>query len=222
MNAIDVLISSCARPKLLDISIDSFYNYCDSSCFLSTVLVEDYMDDPLRRERGLRYLIEAVTEELFDRVVLLDKKAGVGFWWQEMLKHSESLYHIHLEDDNEFVCSFSIDKMLEVMYNNKDIIEIIFSRTDDIPKIHNPRQVVIDGLELTEVDSFSIAAGVFNTGLCINLLDGLGWKNKIHEAGTLTPKTKELGLRKFVLGHNVQQYKHIGSDKKYRKGNYGE
>jgi len=87
-----------------------------------------------------------------------------------------------------------------------------------IRKKNNLGKVIVDGLKLIEFDLFSVATGVFNTKLVKQIIDKAGWKNQLHEAGLLTPISKKLNLKKYILEHGIQHYKHVGAEKGYRKG----
>lgn len=215
---IDVMINSCARPELLELSLKTFKAKIKSDIHqLRWVLVEDKVDDIQRRAEGLKWIQE--NNDLFDEIIILKEKAGVGFWWQETIKHCTSDYHIHVEDDGKYLTEINIDSIIEVMQINDDIINIIFSR-GSIKKENNLGHVTINNVNLTKFALMSVATGMFNTNNIKKLLGSVGWKNKIHEKGTLTPFSEELGFRKFILGHNIKHYEHIGAKKEYRKGKY--
>jgi len=111
-----------------------------------------------------------------------------------------------------------LDRAIEVMHNHDDIIEIMLRREGPIDKRQNPRNVVVDGLELIQFDTMSVATGLFNTSLVGQVLDNHGWDDQVHEVGTLTPITEEMGLKKFILGQSEIHYQHVGEQKGYRKG----
>lgn len=216
---IDVLINSCARPDILEVSLFTFLERIKSDKHtFRYVLVEDKMDDEVRQANGAEWIEKHA--ELFDEVVFLEKHAGPGCWWAPTIKLCKSDYHFHLEDDNEFIVDINIDPIIDVLQNNDDIVEIILSR-GEIRKDLNPRQQTINGVVLTEFDLLSVATGLFNTKNVKFIIDILGWDNRLHEFGTLTPTSKKLGLRKFILGPvDSKHYIHVGEEKGYRKGGY--
>ena len=215
---IDVMINSCARIDLLERSLESFNKYVHSEEHtFRRVLIEDKVDNERRRQLGIDWIIKNKHE--FDKIVLLPEKAGVGFWWQKTMEYCESPYHIHVEDDNEYLTEVNIDAIIDTMERHSNIINIAFSR-GPIRKENNLGQEIVDGLALTKFRLMSVAAGVFNTNNVNVLLDKVGWENKIHEAGTLTPASEKLKFRKYVLGHGTKHYAHVGEAKEYRKGGW--
>lgn len=218
---IDIMISSCSRPRLLKVSINSFREKIISKKHsFRWVIIEDKVDDEKRKKLGRQFIKK--NSNLFDEIIYLDKKAGVGFWWQEMLKHCKSKIHFHLEDDNKFLTNINIDPVIDLLENNKDIVEIILRRGKHNKKI-KPIKTEVDNNKLTKINFMSIATGLFDTELSKRIVtEANGWNSKVHEFGTLTPASNKLKLRKFVLGHNKIHYEHIGKDNRYRKGKYYE
>lgn len=213
---IDILISSCSRPDVLERTILSFKkNIYSNKHKFKYILIEDKVDDINRQELGKKWINKNI--KLFDEVYFLKEKAGVGFWWQEALKKCNTDFHFHLEDDNYFIKKIYIDHIVEMMIKYNDIVEVMLSR-GKIRKINNLGEININGIYLTNFRLFSVATGLFNTKNVYDILDYLGWKNKIHENGTLTPASEKLGFRKLVLGHNEKHYDHIGAIENYRKG----
>jgi hypothetical protein len=180
-------------------------------------LVEDKVDNERRQKKGIEWIDR--NKNLFDEIHFAEKKMGPGFFFAPAVKLCKSDYFFHLEDDNEFIVDINIDSILDVMQRNDYIVEIMLSR-GKVNKRNNPKKVIIGGLELTESDLFSVATGMFNTKLVREIINKAGWENQLHEAGVLTPISKKLGLKKYVLGHNVQHYKHVGPEKGYRKGDW--
>lgn len=214
---VDVLITSCARPDVLERTVKSFKNKIKTSCDLRYILVEDKVNNENRQNVGKQWINKH--KGWFDEIIFHDRKVGKGFWWQEILKICKTPYHIHLEDDNEFINGFKIDLILEIMQKRDDIIEVIFSRGAP-DKRTQPQRIMLDGLKLTEMKSMSIASGIFDTEKCKKVVDILGWKTMVHEAGNLTPTTIKLGYRKFILGHGKKHYEHIGAKLGYNKGKW--
>lgn len=215
---IDVIINSCARPELLEISLKTFKEKIKSDAHqFRWVLIEDKVDDIQRRVEGLRWIKEH--RDLFDEVIISSIAAGVGFWWQEAIKYCKSDYHIHVEDDGKYLTEINIDPIIELMIKYKDILSIMFSR-GKIRTENNLGQTNLDGIDLTKFRLMSVATGIFNTKNVKSLLNVVGWENKIHENGTLTPASEKLNFKKFILDHDVKHYEHIGAKKEYRKGGY--
>ncbi len=215
---IDILVNSCARVDLLDQSISTFRKHIKTDKHeFRWVIVEDKVDDELRQLKGSVWIKNHI--DLFDKVVFLEKKAGPGYWWAKTIEHCESNYHIHLEDDCKFMTDINIDPIIDLMINHNDIAEIIFRR-DTARK--NDNSTTVENLKLTEMNLMSVASGIFNTKNVIKIIDKIGWKNQLHEAGNLTPTSKKIGLRKFILDHKKVHYIHVGKKKYYRKGKWIE
>jgi hypothetical protein len=216
---IDVLVSSCARPDMLETSIMSFRRHIKTEKHeYRWVIIEDKIGSRERRKEGEEWIRKH--RHLFDKKIFLRRKAGVGYWWQKAIEQCESDFHIHLEDDNEFLGHIMIDPLINIMSEKSDIIEIMFSR-GLVRADNNPKRIMLSGVIFTENDLMSIATGVFNTKLVRILLDTVGWGEKVKEHGTLTPATKKLGFRKLVLGENGEDnihYLHVGADLGLRKG----
>jgi GT2 family glycosyltransferase len=215
---IDVIVTSCARPDILEVSLNTFMSRVKTNEHeFRYVLVEDKVDSEARQKEGAKWIEK--NRKLFDKVVFLKKKAGPGFWYAKNIEHCESKYHFHLEDDNKFIVDVNIDPIIKVLQKHDDIVQIMCSR-GKINPINNPSKLTIDGVKLTEFDLYSVATGVFNTKNVKAIIDKLGWDSQLHEAGTLMPASKELKLRKFVLGHDKTHYVHVGAQKGYKKGGW--
>lgn len=214
---IDVIVTSCARPDVLDVSFSSFRKKVISDRQFRYIIIEDKVDDEKRQEEGRKWIEKH--KHLFHKIVFLKEKAGPGYWYTKNIEHCTTNYHFHLEDDNEFVEYINLDYIIEILQNNPNIVQIMCSR-GRINPANKPRKVIIDGLELTESNLYSVATGVFNTKNVLKVIDKVGRNIKLHEFGNLTPASKELGLRKFVLGHDKIHYIHVGAEKGYRKGRW--
>ena len=215
---IDILVNSCARIDLLEESIFTFRKHIKTDEHeFRWVIVEDKVNDPKRQKIGERWIFG--NGNLFDKIIFLGKKAGPGYWWAEIIKECKSDFHIHLEDDCKFINDIYIDPIIEIMEVQSNIAEIIFRR--DTAKKNNNKLKIFD-LKLTEMDLLSVASGIFNTKNVIKIIDDIGWKEQLHEAGNLTHTSKKIGLRKFILDHNKVHYIHVGQKKCYRKGKWIE
>ena len=217
---IDVLINSCARPGILEVSINSFQERIKTDKHeFRYVIIEDRVDNEDRQKLGHDWIRD--NYKLFDEVIFLDRKHGPGFWFAPTVARCKSDIFFHLEDDNEFIVDINIDPIIELMKNHDDVVEVMLSRGKIRPS-NNLGECEIDGIELTKFDLLSVATGVFNAKLVRNMIDKIGWDKQMHEAGTLTPMSKKLKLRKFVLGHDrghgESHYVHVGELKGYRKG----
>ena len=215
---IDVLINSCARPDILETSIDTFMKMVKSNNHtFRYVIVEDKVDNEKRQKLGKEFIMD--NSFLFDKIVFLDEKAGPGYWWAKTIKLCRSCFHIHLEDDNEFIKKINIDPIISIMKSHNDIIEIIFSR-GEIEKNLYPKETMVGNVALTEFESMSVASGLFNTVLVKQMANLIGWDKKMNEFSTLHPMANKLGFRRFFLGHNDKHYTHLGQKLNYRKGKW--
>ncbi len=215
---IDVLINSCARPDILEVSIETFMKYVKSDRHeFRYVILEDVVADVERQALGRKWITDR--KKLFDEIVFKETKMGPGFFFAPVVSLCKSKYFFHLEDDNQFIKEINIDPLVDILSKNDYFVEILMSR-GAVPKTTNPRNVNISGVKLTEFDFFSVATGIFNTELVCKLIDSIGWDKRLHEAGILTPTSKKLGFRKFILGHNDLHYVHVGAEKGYKKGSW--
>jgi hypothetical protein len=212
---IDVLINSCARPDILEVSINTFRKFVKTSHELRYVIMEDKVRNIKRQNMGREWILDHA--DLFDEIHFVDKKMGSGFFFAPLVALCKSDYFFHLEDDNEFITKIKMDPLIDLLKDKKNFVEIMMSR-GKINKKNNPKKKTINGIELTEFDLFSVATGIFKTELVRKLIDKIGWDKQLHEAGVLTPISKKLKMRKFVLGHDAKHYKHVGEIKEYRKG----
>lgn len=219
---IDVVINSCARPDLLEQSILSFRDKVKTYKHkFRYKIVEDYVEDSKRRYLGRKWIID--NYDLFDEVTFLNSKAGFGYHWQQAVKLVNTDYHIHLEDDQLFILDVNVDPLIDVLVNNSDnFLEIVLRRSINQNRPEsNPREYKLNNVTLIETDFMSDSIGIYNTKLVNKLLDYVGRENQLHEAKVLTPATKKLGLRKFVLGPKDEvHYTHVGQKKEYRHGGW--
>lgn len=213
METIDVIINSCARPDIMNVSLMTFKERIKSKHEFRYVILEDKVENELRQAYGREW----INNNEFDEIHFAEKKMGPGFFFGPAMALGQSDYIFHLEDDNEFIVDINIDPILDIMRNDDYIVEIMLSRGKIRPS-NNLGKETINGLELTKFDLFSVATGLFNTKRVKQLIDKIGWGKQLHEAGTLTPMSNELGLKKYVLGYNEQHYVHVGAKKGYKKG----
>lgn len=215
---IDILMNSCARPDLLEKSVYSTReNVTSNNHTFRWVIVEDLVDNLERRKLGRQWIEN--NSHLFDEIIFSDMPAVVGKYWQKIIKVCESPYHVHAEDDTNYLKKINIDSIIDFLENNDNVIEIVFCRSKVNP-INRSTKIILDGLKLTESRLMSNSVGVFNTKNVKALLDEVGWESVLHENFLLTPACDVLGFRRFVLGHDEQHYIHTGQDKKYRKGKW--
>jgi len=214
---IDVLINSCARPDILEVSINTFMDRIESRHNFRYVILEDKVDNDKRQVAGKKWIENH--KDWFDEIIFSESRMGPGCFFGPVVSLCRSDYFFHLEDDNRFIENVGIDPLFDILSNNDNIVEIMMSR-GPINPVNKPRKTEIDGIRLTESNLFSVATGIFNTSLVRQLVDTIGWDRPLHEAKVLTPASKKLGLKKFVLGHDAQHYVHVGEEKGYRKGGY--
>ncbi len=216
---LDVLISSCSRPDILEISINTFKKYIRTTHNLRYVILEDKVDDEQRQELGRKWLEK--NEYLFDEIHFSEKRMGPGFYYAPLVDLCKSEFFIHLDDDTKFVTHVNLDKMIDVMKRSSDMTEIIFRRGKTDPR-NNPKNVKIYGLKLTQFDLYSNATGLFNTELTCRIIDEAGWKTQLREVQVLGRISKELNLKNYTLGFNNNNihYEHLSAKRGYRKGGW--
>ena len=221
---IDVLLSSCARPDVLDVSVKSFLDKVKTHKHsFRWVILEDYVEDSDRREQGKLWIDK--NKNLFDEIHIADKKIGMGWHWQGIVKFCKSAYHIHMEDDQEFIRDINIDPIIDTLIKNQNILEIMLRRIPDQDKDKNmqhyksPPEVLINNLPLTKTYFMSDSIGFYNTNLVRQVIDKAGWQSQLHECGVLTPISNKLGFEKYTLDHNrAIHYNHVGGKLGYKKG----
>lgn len=212
METIDVLINSCSRPDILDVSFRTFKRHVRTDCNLRYVILEDKTKSKKRRELGRKWIEEHAGE--LDEIVYAKKFMGPGNFFGPIVNLCRSKYFFHLEDDNRFIVDFDIDHIIQFMKNHEDVVEVMLSRG----KSRNlGKKLKLDGVKLTEFNLFSVATGLFNTTQVRRLITKVGRTDRLHEFKVLTPAAFELGLKCYVLGHNKKHYEHI---EKYRKGGW--
>jgi len=215
---LDVLINSCARPDVLEASINTFKKYIKTKHNLRYVILEDKVEDYNRQNISKEWIEK--NKNLFDEIIFSEKKLGPGFFFAPIVKLCKTDFFFHLEDDNEFIFEIDIDPIIEVMQkNSNNMVEVIFRRGKTDERNH-PTNIIIDGLELTLFDIFSVATGLFNTNLVKKVIDKAGWKTQLREVQVLGRLSIEMNLKKYTLGFNENKphYKHVGPSKGYRKG----
>lgn len=216
---LDVLVNSCARPDIMDISMSSFFKHIKTKHKLRFVLMEDKVDDEERQKAGLEWINK--NRHIFDEVHFAEKKMGPGKYFAPTVKLCKSDYFFHLEDDNQFIADIDIDPLLDFLVNNQNAVEIIFRRGPTDPRNH-PTNCVVDGIELTRMDILSNSAGVFNALHIKRIIDEIGWKSHLNESKLLGPTAEKFGLSRYTLGFNESgpNYIHLSKKRGYRKGEW--
>jgi len=214
---IDVLINSCARPDVLDKSFSTFKQKIKTSHKFRYVLLEDVVENKERQRLGRQWIEEH--NDSFDDIVYADKRMGPGFFFAPIVSRCKSDYFFHLEDDNEFIVEIDTDPIFDLMRSDNNIVEIMLNR-GPIRRENNLGRIRLSGQELTKLGLFSVATGIFNTSHTKRIIEDIGWEERLNEFGSLTPTAEKFGLKRFVLGHGAQHYKHVGEIKRYKKGGW--
>ena len=214
---IDVIVTSCARPDVLSVAVNTFQEKIKTRHTLKYIILEDKVKDPERQSLG-RAWIEG-NKNLFDEIIYSDVMMGPYGFWQPTVKLCSTDYILHVEDDAEFIIDLYVDKALEFMKKNDDVAEIVFRRDIMTPK-NIGNFLELNGVKLTKYKMFSIASGLYNTKLLKKILDVVGWDSEMHEAGILLPAANKLDLRRYILDHGKVHYVHVGGQKNYVKGNW--
>jgi len=217
---LDVMINSCARPDILEISISTFKKHIKTNHNLRYVILEDKVDDERRQEAGRKW-IES-NKYLFDEIHCAEKRMGPGFFFAPIVKLCQTPFFFHLEDDNEFLVDINIDPILEMMKRHDDIANVVLRRGMMVDKRNHPKAVIIDGIELTKFDLYSVATGLFNVNIAKTIIDKAGWHNQLREVQVLGKLSQEMKFKKYTLGrdNSFLHYNHIGPNKGYRKGSW--
>lgn len=224
---IDVAVSSCARPDVLADSLDGFLNKIKTKDHeYRFVIVEDKVDDPRRQEEGMKFIESR--KGLFNQIIYSNVKLGLENYMKPFKDIIKSKLFIHLQDDERFLVEINIDPIIRLMEKFYfEIIQIVFNK-GIVSNDHQPLRTFLsymdsDGkqknMPLTQVDFFSCSTGIKNTSLFNNLLRHIGNK-PLHEIQVLTPASRELGYKKYVLDHDKLHYLHMGNRFGYQKGSW--
>ena len=107
---IDVAISSCARPDVLEPSVQSFLKHIVSEHDFRLVLVEDQVEDAKRQAIGHAWL--EANKHLFDQLVYANKRLTYVYCFSEIMHYLSSPVFFRLEDDVLFTESLHIDPLI--------------------------------------------------------------------------------------------------------------
>lgn len=219
---INVLISSCARPELLEQSFQSFNENVSTTHRLRFFLLEDVVDDKERARKGWDWIWQH--ELWFDENYESKRKLGYEYAFSEIFKLAYSKnenftpYFFRLEDDVKFVKPIYLDSMIDVMENEDRLCQYILRR-------QNHKIVGVDGKDdrmqsnFLYNDFFSIATGLYNFHKTKQILRQ---SVRCHESSVLTPNMKREGLLSAVNGkdNNDIDYIHVGEELGFDKGKY--
>lgn len=218
---VDVLINSCARPDSMELCFQSFLKMVKTKHQFRFVLVEDKVDSEERQCLGRTWIQD--NEHHFDEIVFLDKKAGFGYHFQEVVKRGKSPFFFRLEDDQQFVQEVDIDPLIRILEKQADTCQIILRR--DSHRVEAIKKENIDGVKLVASTFYSDSIGVHNLELTKKIIDECGWDTQLHENSVLTPASKKLGIKKYVLDYEDYfwqkkpiHYVHAGKD--FRRGSW--
>ncbi len=215
---IDVAISSCGRVDILENAVTTFLKHAKSKEGFRLVICEDKVDDPKRQELGREWIENH--KELFDEIIYSDTKLTHVYCFSEILKHIRSPYFFRLEDDVVFHEDIDVDKIIEFMKDNDEVIsQVIFKRLEN----HDPLNPVdienCTGRKIQTVTSYSIATGVFNLEWT-NKIVGLSGNGQCHEYGVLMPAMHKLGAKSSIIYGNSSEHALdcVGDSLGYKKG----
>ena len=217
---IDVAISSCARPDVLEPSVQSFLKHIVSEHDFRLVLVEDQVEDAKRQAIGHAWL--EANKHLFDQLVYASKRLTYVYCFSEIMHYLSSPVFFRLEDDVLFTESLHIDPLIAHLESQPALAQLVFARNKHNvvpPKGSVPSHV--NGHELLPNDFYSIATGLFKLDWTQRIVNHSG-TGQCHESGVLTPAMRTLGAQSaVVLGtQNRQCYRHVGDDLGYVKGSW--
>lgn len=219
MDKIDVAISSCARIDILDQAVNTFLMHVRSKKKFRLIICEDKVDNVARQRAGKGWIDKHIN--LFDEVIYASKKLTYVYCFSEILKYVKSPYFFRLEDDIVFHEDIDVDKIIEFMIENNNVVsQVIFRR-----KKHNllkPKEIVNNtGRKIQLVDSYSIATGIFNLEWTKKIV-GLSGTGQCHEALVLAPAMCSFGVKSSVIyGKNTPNALDcVGDSLGYKKGSW--
>lgn len=215
---IDVAISSCARIDILENAINTFRKYVKSKDGFRLIICEDKVNDDLRQEKGRVWIKNHI--QLFDKVVISDKKLTYVYCFSEVLKHVTSPYFFRLEDDVVFHEEINVDEIIEIMKTMPKLSQLIFKRKKHrLVKPINVKNKI--GRKIKLVNMYSIATGIYNTKLTNKIID-LSGTGQCHESSVLAPSMRKLNLNSGVIfGKNKKHALDcVGDSLGYMKGSW--
>lgn len=220
---IDIGISSCARPKLLSRCLESFFSTVKKSqrIRLRTFIIEDYVEDEKRRLAGKKWIID--NDHYFDDIFFLEKNAGFGWHFQEVVKNCNAKYLFRLEDDHYFLKPIDLELLVHLLETLENAISINLKR-DGHQFDWFDKQKFVSDVPLVRTKLFSDSIGIFDVLKLRNLLETAGYDNQLHERAVLTPASVQLKYAKYCLGYKKREkqfgpdYIHLGVNQ--RQGSY--
>lgn len=203
---IDVGVSSCARPKLLEVALRSFHANIRTNHELRVIILEDVVDDQSRQREGEKWFLNNYM--LFDDLRYSFRKLTYVYCYRDLLAHIVSPVFFRLEDDVKFNGPFDIDTWINCLLYSNDICQIVMRRDNHIKPSGG---------------FCSIATGLHHTQRMTDVVLNGSEDGACHESKILTPSMNKLGYKSIVsgaIGH--PEYVHIGKKLGCNKGNYNE
>jgi len=213
---VDVVITSCARPEMLERTVVSFMDNVKFSGNLRTILIEDFVEDEDRRVAG-RAWIEA-NASMFDEVLVMRENVGPYKQFQNAASNVTAPYMFKLDDDAEFVKEIDLDAMVRVMAEDGTLAQLILRRKGHVEV--NPETEIVAGCEVVVHDFYSISFGIHRMIDVRRLFGELGWDCEAHETGVLTPAAARMGMRCGIFGNDESHYRHVGGEMGFDKGRW--
>lgn len=213
---IDVVITSCARPEMLETTIVSFRERVKFSGKMRIILIEDFVEDLARRVVGRSWIEK--NSSLFDEIIVMKENVGPYRQFQNAASRVDAPYMFKLDDDAEFIEDIDLDAMVEIMSEDGTLAQLILRRGDH--KEVSPVVEKIAGEDVVIHDFYSISFGLHRIMDVRGIFGEIGWDAEAHETSVLTPIAAKKGMRCGIFGTNKVHYRHIGGEMGFDKGKW--
>jgi len=213
---IDVVVTSCARPEMLERTVVSFKENVRFSGDMRMILIEDFVEDDERRIAGRSWIEK--NSSLFDEVVVMKENVGPYRQFQNAASRVDAPYMFKMDDDAEFIAEIDLDAMVEIMAQDGTLAQLILRRGEH--KEVSPSVEKVGAHEIVVHDFYSISFGIHRMIDVRRLFGKIGWDTEAHESGVLTPTARKLCMRCAIFGRNNVHYRHVGGEMGYDKGKW--
>jgi len=128
---IDFMVDSAARPDLLQITMESLLEHVKFSGKIRWMFHEAV----LRKEDSQACMKYAESLKIFDIIQGTEPPKGEGYSISKMLRHADSPYFIHWEDDHKLVRDLDLDKCYSLFENYSMINQIAFNKRQTMSEV---------------------------------------------------------------------------------------
>jgi len=166
---IDIAISSCARPDMMEVAMNSFMDNIVTSHKLRFVLLEDMVEDAARQEEGRKWLRK--NKSMFDKIYYAKKQLTNVYALTELMQYIKSPVFFRQEDDVIYLKKIELDPLIELMLRHDEIAQIQWKRSvANARDVYEGKDVVIDGIPLTSFRMYSSTTGLYNRDWTLRIM----------------------------------------------------